>query len=74
MISIANDFLIRLELLMWKLEGQPIAVFAREPMVTRMPTATIGIATAKWRQRLVTKDIRDGPRRCHDGGRAGDYS
>ena len=43
-------------------------------MVTRMPTATIGIATAKWRQRLATKDIRDGPRRCHDGGRAGDYS
>ena len=27
-----------------------------------------GIATATWRERLASKDISRGPRRCHDGG------
>ena len=32
--------------------------------------ATFGIATARWRHRLATKDIWRGPTRCHDGGRS----
>ena len=32
-------------------------------------TATIGIATATWRERLALRGISPGPRRCHDGCR-----
>src|SRR5258708_12353295 len=31
------------------------------------PTATIGTATAQWRERLASRDISRGPRQCHDG-------
>ena len=32
---------------------------------------TCGIATATWRDRLASRGISPGPRRCHDGGRIG---
>ena len=40
-----------------------------EPVGTRPPTASIGIATAQWRHRLASKDISRGPRRCYEGDR-----
>ena len=43
------------------------ALLARAP-VTRPPTATIGIATAPWRQRLASRGISRGLRRCRDPG------
>ena len=33
---------------------------------TTLPTATIGIATATWRQRLASRGTSRGPRRCRD--------
>src|SRR5271154_7365276 len=46
-------------------------LYWHEPMATTPPIATIGIATATWRERLASKDISRGPRRCPDGGRIG---
>ena len=39
----------------------------RGPTATTPPTATIGIATARWRHRWASRGIWSGPRRCHDG-------
>jgi hypothetical protein len=40
--------------------------------LTAMPrlTRTPGIATATWRERLASRGISSGPRRCHNGGRS----
>jgi hypothetical protein len=46
----------------------------REHVVMRSRIATIGIATAPWRHRLVSRGISSGLRRCHDGGRADELS
>ena len=40
------------------------------PTATRPPTATIGIATARWRHRWASRGTCSGPRRCHDGGQS----
>lgn len=37
-----------------------------EHEATRVPTGTIGSATARWQQRWASKDIWRSPRRCHD--------
>ena len=44
--------------------------YSRKRAVTKLPTASIGTATAPWRHRLASKGISRGPRRCHDGGYA----
>ena len=43
------------------------ALLARAQRRCRGVHATSGIATATWRNRLASKDISRGPRRCRDG-------
>ena len=52
----------------WLLRSR--ALLARRTAATP-PTATIGIATARWPQSLASKGTLRSPRRWHDSGRRG---
>ena len=47
------------------------ALLARAHGTMPRPTRNSGIATATWRERLASKGISRGPRRCHDRDRIG---